>query len=127
MKDSVLKTKLGIKTGHRVLVLNPPDGYLEKWELTGTAQGAEEICHTFDVVHLFAANKAILEQCAAQAMAAVAPNGRLWVSFPKGSSKIQTDLTRDNGWDIITTASPRFMSLISVNEIWSAVRFKLAE
>jgi hypothetical protein len=44
----------------------------------------------------------------------------LWISFPKGSSKIQTDLTRDKGWESLQTLDLKWITLVSVNETWSA-------
>jgi len=44
----------------------------------------------------------------------------LWISFPKGTSKIQTDLTRDKGWESLKALDLKWITLISVNETWSA-------
>jgi len=44
----------------------------------------------------------------------------LWITFPKGISKIQTDLTRDKGWEALQTLDLKWINLISVNETWSA-------
>ena len=44
----------------------------------------------------------------------------LWISFPKGTSKIQTDLTRDKGWEILQELELKWIHLVSVNETWSA-------
>jgi len=37
----------------------------------------------------------------ARALVALASPGMLWIAYPKGSSKTQTDLTRDAGWDAV--------------------------
>jgi hypothetical protein len=44
----------------------------------------------------------------------------LWISFPKGTSKIQTDLTRDKGWEVLQGLDLKWITLVSVNETWSA-------
>lgn len=44
----------------------------------------------------------------------------LWISFPKGSSGIQTDLTRDKGWEGVSRFELKWVTLVSVNEVWSA-------
>jgi len=51
---------------------------------------------------------------------ALAPESLLWISFPKGTSGIQTDLTRDKGWDALADADLKWVNLISVNDTWSA-------
>ena len=55
-----------------------------------------------------------------RAARALKPESLLWVAFPKGTSKIQTDLTRDKGWDVLQQADLKWVTLISVNDTWSA-------
>jgi hypothetical protein len=53
----------------------------------------------FDWIQIFVKSKAELDALAPKAAKALKPESILWISFPKGSSKIQTDLTRDKGWE----------------------------
>lgn len=71
-------------------------------------------------MQVFVRNKAELDKIAPRAIRALKPESILWISFPKGSSKIQTDLTRDKGWDMLQKADLKWINLISVNETWSA-------
>ena len=49
-----------------------------------------------------------------------------WIYYPKGSSKIQTDLTRDKGWDALLSHSElQWLSLISFDDTWSAFAMRL--
>jgi hypothetical protein len=52
--------------------------------------------------------------------AATAPAGRIWISYPKGTSKLQTDLTRDKGWEPLAGSDLMWLSLVSVDDTWSA-------
>ena len=52
--------------------------------------------------------------------AALASPGTLWIAYPKGSSKVQTDLTRDAGWDVVKDHDLRWLTLISIDDTWSA-------
>ncbi|UII34246.1 YdeI/OmpD-associated family protein [Fulvivirga ulvae] len=54
-------------------------------------------------------------------------NSTFWVAYPKKSSSIKTDISRDKGWDVFTTIGYRPVSQISINDTWSALRFKPAE
>ena len=74
----------------------------------------------FDWVQVFVKNAAELAKVAPKAIAAIKPVSVLWVSYPKGSSKIQTDLTRDHGWDSLQGADLKWINLVSVNDTWSA-------
>jgi hypothetical protein len=40
--------------------------------------------------------------------------------YPKGSSKRQSDLTRDKGWDSLRDQDLMWLSLISIDDAWSA-------
>jgi hypothetical protein len=42
-------------------------------------------------------------------------------------SKVKTDLTRDVGWEIVSQAGLRPVTQVSVNEVWSALRFRPVE
>jgi hypothetical protein len=49
-----------------------------------------------------------------------------WIYFPKGSSKMQTDLTRDKGWEALQQhKNLQWLSLVSFNEKWSAFAVRL--
>jgi hypothetical protein len=74
----------------------------------------------FDWLQIFVQDRAELETLVPQVMAALKPETLLWISFPKGSSRIQTDLTPDQGWDALSGADLKWTNLISVDEAWSA-------
>ena len=49
-----------------------------------------------------------------------------WIYYPKGSSAIQTDLTRDKGWEsLLKHENLQWLSLISFDEVWSAFGMRL--
>lgn len=49
-----------------------------------------------------------------------------WIYYPKGTSKIQTDLTRDKGWEALLKHNHlQWISLISFNDTWSAFGMRL--
>ncbi|HLX90644.1 MAG TPA: YdeI/OmpD-associated family protein [Puia sp.] len=49
-----------------------------------------------------------------------------WIYYPKGTSKIQTDLTRDKGWDkLLKNKNLQWLSLISFDSCWSAFAVRL--
>jgi hypothetical protein len=48
----------------------------------------------------------------------------LWCAFPKKSAGIKTDINRDSGWDELTRLGLEIVSILSMDETWSACRFK---
>jgi hypothetical protein len=128
MADPSLIKKLGIKPKQRLIILNAPEGYSvqigtllpEDVELltTSTSSG------NFDVVLQFVHNKAEVEKDTSKAIEMVKPGGRLWLSYPKQSSRVTTDINRDILWKIFPNSEWRPVTQISIDEIWSALRFR---
>ena len=128
MAKSSLAKKLRIQSGQRVLIMNAPLGYMDE---LGELPEAVEVAHQpdgpFDFVHLFVKNVAELESLGPAASGAVKYDGLLWVSYPKRSSKVETDITRDVGWDVMAGAGLRPVTQVSINDVWSALRFRPAD
>jgi hypothetical protein len=118
MSESVLAKKLKLKSGLKAAVINAPENYVDMLKhntaLSPTLNGK------FDWIQIFVRNKDELDALAPKAVKALKPESMLWISFPKGTSKIQTDLTRDKGWDVLRDLDLKWLNLISVNETWSA-------
>lgn len=112
--------KLKLKAGHRAALINAPRGYrAELGRMPGVVFRARPD-GTFDWIQVFARNRAELRRLAPRAVRALGPDGLLWISFPKGTSPLQTDLTRDKGWEPLRRFDLKWVTLVSVNETWSA-------
>jgi hypothetical protein len=116
--ESILAKKMKLKPGARAALINAPENYLG--EFNHDTEISQVLKGTFDWIQIFVRNKAELDQLAPKAAKALKPDSILWISFPKGSSKIQTDLTRDKGWENLQSLNLKWTNLISVNETWSA-------
>jgi hypothetical protein len=118
MPESALAKKMKLKPNSKAAVINAPENYVDTLKhdtaLSPTLNGK------FDWIQIFVRNKAELETLAPKAARALRPESMLWISFPKGSSKIQTDLTRDKGWESLQALDLKWITLVSVNETWSA-------
>jgi hypothetical protein len=118
MPESALAKKMKLKSNLKAAVINAPENYVEALRqntaLSPTLNGK------FDWIQIFVCNKAELDALAPKAVKALKPESRLWISFPKGTSKSQTDLTRDKGWDVLRDLDLKWINLVSVNETWSA-------
>jgi len=120
--DKILSGKLKIKAGETCLVLNAPTGFDTKpHDTTPKAKTA------YDVVLLFVKDKATVDKQAAKALKAVSDDTRFWVAYPKKSGAIKTDLSRDQGWDALQAAGYEVVSLVAIDDTWSALRFRPAE
>ncbi len=121
MQENSLARKMKLKPNLRAAVINAPEGYIKELDpLPAGVELSEKLQGKFDWVQIFAGNKSELDKLAPKAARALKQEGLLWVSFPKGSSKTQTDLTRDKGWESLEEVELKWVNLISVNGVWSA-------
>lgn len=121
MAGSSLSKKMKLKPGHRAVIVNAPAGYLKELKPLPTgATLSEKLTGAFDWIQVFVQNRDELERTVPKAIRCLKPESIIWISFPKRTSKIQTDLTRDKGWESLQEVDMKWITLISVNETWSA-------
>ncbi|MCU0489930.1 MAG: DUF5655 domain-containing protein [Anaerolineales bacterium] len=123
MNDGTLLKKLNLKIGQRVLLLDPPTGYAERLDEVRPELNAVGI---YDFVQLFVPDSTALAARWAEALAVLGPQGALWICYPKIQSGLNSDLTRDAGWEPVFKAGYRPVTQIAIDETWSALRFKPA-
>jgi hypothetical protein len=115
---SDLAKKLKLKPGLKAAVVRAPVNYLQ--ELQHDAAISNALRGKFDWIQIFVKNKAELDDLAPKAANALKSESVLWITFPKGTSKIQTDLTRDKGWEEVQKLNLKWINLVSIDETWSA-------
>ena len=126
MAKSLLE-KLNVKAPAAMLLINAPEGYRTSLEpLPAGVTVSEQPGARFDAVQYFARNSGELMALLPQAAALLAPGGMLWVSYPKKTSGIETDLGREEVWLPLRDAGWQAVRQVAVDGVWSAVRFKQA-
>ncbi len=119
-----LQKKLRITEGTSVIALNAPSDYAKTLgKLPKGATIANKLGKSHGFIHLFVNNKAELEREVFKCAKELAPEGLLWISYPKGA---KTDLTRDKGWECLEQFNMQWLSLISFDDNWSAFLMKNA-
>lgn len=118
--------KLRIKAGTTLLTLHAPDDFKKGLGKLPSGVTITDKGTNAGQVHWFVLNRAQLEKEMSKVMKLVKPEVTVWVYYPKGASKIQTDLTRDKGWDCLLAEGDKltWISLISFNETWSVFGFR---
>jgi len=121
MAESALAKKMKLKAGCLATIINAPDKYLKELEpLPEKVKISQKLEKPSDWIQIFVKTKAELKTLFPKTLKFLKPESMLWISFPKGTSKIQTDLTRDKGWEYLQTSDLKWLTLISVNATWSA-------
>ena len=76
---------------------------------------------------VFAVNRKQLTDIVNDVAPAMQSEGKFWVAYPKVSSKIASDLCRDENWNMICAHGYEPECQIVLDNVWSAMRFKKAE
>ncbi len=98
MSDNPLAKKLAIKPNQHILILNPPVGFEELLQpLPDSVVQTADADGSYDLIPLFVKSKAEADEFVSNAIQSLKANGWLWMCYPKRSSKIKTDITRDVG------------------------------
>ena len=125
MADTSLAKKLVIKPHYHILLINAPEGYrAQMGELPEGVSVTTQGDGPFDMVQAFAEQRAGLEEVAPLAIRAVKPDGLLWFTYPKKTGKIASDLSREVTWEVLVPHRWHPVTQISIDETWSALRFR---
>ena len=125
ISEKSVAEKLLIKPGYNILLLNEPDNYRK---LLGQLP-AKVILLTkpeglFDLIQVFVTSRQELEEWLPRLKASLKPNGLLWVTYPKGTSKMKTDVNRDSINTFAKSVGLQGVAMISIDDVWSALRLK---
>ncbi len=120
-----ISQKLKIKTGDILLPINAPTNFEATLKPLPDDAFIDPKANNFSQVHWFVKNKADVDKQLKNVLSKVKGNIICWIYYPKGSSGIQTDLTRDKGWDsLLNHKNLQWLTLISFDETWSAFGFR---
>ncbi len=119
-----LPRKLGIKPGHRVLLLGAPDGFETKTlgELPEGVRVARRPSGSADVVVAFHTRRARLAARMPALRELMEPAAGLWIAWPKRASGVATDVTEDVVRELALANALVDNKVCAVDETWSALR-----
>jgi hypothetical protein len=113
-----LLKKIGIKEGHRVLLVNPPRNLPEEFRDYADEQPSKET----DVVVFFAISQQDFRTEFARAGKQIKPDGMIWIAWPKKASGIKTDLTEDAIRNFALEGIFVDVKVCAIDEIWSGLK-----
>ena len=118
-----LAKKLGIKPGFRVKLKNAPEEYLE-WldDLPDDVSFSNSFRSQIDVWHLFTAKRNELDKVLKAALKQINRDGMIWVSWPKKSSGVPSEVTEDTVRELALPLGLVDVKVCAVSEIWSGLK-----
>jgi hypothetical protein len=119
-----LVKKLGIKEGYRCLILNEPDNYVDLLEeIPVDTEFTDTVDGDFDFIHVFVTEHEQLTQHWNSWKNALKKTGIIWVSWPKQTSQLATDL---NGNDVRAFGLAGGLvdtKVCAIDHDWSGLKF----
>jgi len=123
---SSLAQKLKIKEGFTLLTINAPPEFEKNISALAPGTTISSDVKNYNQVHWFVMNKAQMDKELNKVLKLIKDDVVLWIYYPKGTSKMQTDLTRDKGWDnLLKHDELTWISLISFDDTWSTFGSRL--
>jgi hypothetical protein len=115
--------KLGVKPGMKVAILGAPEGFDEVLgELPDGVAVARRLGGSKDMVIVFGVERAGLARRLGALRAAIAPDGMIWVAWPKKVSGVPTDVTEDVVREIVLPTGLVDVKVCAIDATWSGLK-----
>jgi hypothetical protein len=115
--------KLGFKQAFKAYVKNSPEDYAILLEgLPENVTFNKRLAAELDIIHLFTKERQEMEKHLPNYLRRIKQNGMIWVSWPKKSSKVVTDITEGTVRDIALPIGLVDVKVCAIDDVWSALK-----
>ena len=123
--------KLNLKEQKEIFVLNSPESFENNILELDTGLKVKHNVSQSDTIEFyigFAEMQSDLRKMIEGSASQLEGDALYWLCYPKKSSKkFKSDITRDDGWEAIAQYNMEPVKLVSIDEDWSAMRFRKVE
>ena len=125
MSETLLE-KLQLKDEKNLLIQGLPSSIEKQFVKLTFAKNITPLLKSrkIDFALIFAFNESQLISIINEVLPSLQEEGKLWVAYPKKTSKIATTLNRDCSWECITHAGFESVRQVALDHVWTAMRFK---
>jgi len=121
---STILKKLGLTNQNPILIINAPDEYKEIMKAI-EAEVHKDAMGKYKFIQIFSIDFAEAKGYAGEAIKALDDDGHLWLCYPKGTSKkYKSDINRTKSWELFVPYDFEPVSQVSIDDDWSAIRFR---
>ena len=123
-----LLEKLQLSEEKNLLIQGLPSSIEKQFVNLAFAKNVTPLLKTrkIDFALVFAVSHYQLRSILGEVVPALHENAKFWIAHPKTTSKIVTDLNRECSWDCIRTVGFDSVDEITLDHVWTAVRFRKA-
>ena len=118
-----LVKKLGIKEGFNLLIVDPPKDFDRELDLPDDVTITIKTRSPYDFVLFFTKSRHALEKEFSRYSAKLTPAGMLWVSWPKKTSGVPSDLNENIVRDIGIAKGMVDVKVCAIDDVWSGLKF----
>ncbi|ULQ53844.1 YdeI/OmpD-associated family protein [Flavihumibacter fluvii] len=121
--------KLQFKEEKNLLIQGLPSSIEKQFSKVAFAKNVTPLLKSrrIDFALVFAINEHQLNGILQDVLPALNDEAKLWIAYPKTTSKIVSNLNRDCSWDMVVNAGYEGVRQVALDSVWSALRFKRAE
>ena len=125
MSQTILD-KLQLKNEKNILIQGLPSSIEKQFSKLSFAKNLTPLLRSrkIDFALVFAVSEVQLNSILEDIMPALKVESKLWVAYPKVTSKITTDLNREGSWNKLMSADYESSEQVSLDHVWHAVNFK---
>src|SRR6185295_12659823 len=121
-----LAKKLGLKAGTNLALAGAPEDYASLLEpMPARVRVSARISGATDIVHVFTTKRKELESILKGCRSKLKPDAMIWVSWPKKSAKVPTELTEDIIRELALPLGFVDVKVCAVTEVWSGLKLVL--
>jgi len=126
MSAQTLLEKLQLKEERNLLIQGLPSSIEKQFVKLTFSKGVTPLLKTrkIDFALVFAVNQKQLAGILQDVIPALQDDAKFWIAYPKLTSKIASDLSRDKNWDFVSDYGFEAVRMIALDNVWSAGRFK---
>ena len=129
MPSQSLFEKLQVKDEKNLLIQGLPSSIEKQFIKLTFSKSVTPLLKSrkIDFALVFAVNQRQLADILKDVIPALQDDATFWIAYPKLTSKIASDLSRDKNWDFVSDYGFEAVRMIALDNVWSAGRFKKAD
>ena len=126
MPAQTLLEKLQLKEERNLLIQGLPSSIEKQFIKLNFSKSVTPLLikRKIDFALVFAVNQKQLAGILLDVIPALQEDAKLWIAYPKLTSKIASDLSRDKNWDFVSDYGFEAVRMVALDNVWSAGRFK---
>lgn len=126
MSSQSLLEKLQLKDEKNLLIQGLPSSIEKQFIKLSFSKNVTPLLkkRKIDFALVFAVSQRQLADILSDVVPCLHEEAKLWIAYPKLTSKIASDLSRDKNWDFVSEHGYEAVRMVALDNVWSAARFK---